>query len=179
MKKIIPYLSLACCLLYSCNSPAPQEYFGKAVLNSNLLYGFAGNGMQRELESPSVKLVNENTGATAPMTRAELINSKLQAVESNYEKVKSLLPTDETKAMLNASIALYEYVIPVYKNEYSQLAKLYDDGAAASMIAAAENNITVKYQSKFAELYETLGMTGKAYAKKNGIKVREVNPSPQ
>ncbi len=179
MKKIIPFLSFVCCLLFSCNNPAPEEYFGKAVLNSNLLYGFAGNGMQRELESPSEKLVNENTGATAPMTRAELINNKLQAVESNFEKVKSLSPTDETKAMLNASIALYEYVIPVYKNEYSQLAKLYDDGAASSMITTAEKNIIEKYQTKFDELYDALGIAGKAYAKKHGIKVREVNPSPQ
>ena len=81
--------------------------------------------------------------------------------------------------MLDAAVALYEFVIPVYKNEYAQLAKLYDDGAPAEQIAALENTIQEKYGARFESLYNAVGTTGKAYAAKHNIPVREVNPAPR
>ena len=113
------------------------------------------------------------------MKRAEVVQTKLEAVESSYEKVKGLSSNDETKEMLNAAVALYEFVIPVYKNEYTQLAKLYDDGAPTEQIAALEKTIREKYAARFEELYKALGTAGKAYAAKHNIPVREVNPAPR
>jgi hypothetical protein len=165
-------------LLFSCGNPAPQEYFGLVVLNGNLLFGFAGAGLHRELASPSVKLTDERTGATAPMTRAELIKTKLETIAANYEKVKALSSNEETKEMLEAARALYEFVLPVYRTEYAQLAALYDEGASAEKIAALEKTIQEKYAARFAELYKALGTAGKAYAAKHKIPVREVNPAP-
>lgn len=178
MNRNMLLLLFICCTLVSCNSNTPEQYFGKAVLNCNFLYGFAGYELQRDLATPSEKLVNEKTLATAPMKRVEIVKNKLETVESNFEKVKSLPVTDDTKEMLNASIALYEYVIPVYKNEYQQLATLYDNGAASEKIAAMEKSMTDTYESKFLQLYNVVLTTGKAYASKHGIEVREVNPSP-
>lgn len=171
-------LLFICCTLVSCTGNTPEQYFGKAVLNCNFLYGFAGYELKRDLATPSEKLVDEKTLATAPMKRAEVVKTKLEIVESNFEKVKSLPVTDDTKEMLSASIALYEYVLPVYKNEYQQLAALYDDGVASDKIAAMEKSITDKYESKFLQLYNTVLTSGNAYASKHGIEVREVNPSP-
>ena len=165
-------------VLSSCESLSPEQYFSRVVLNTNLLYGFAGAGMQRELASTSVKLTDEKTGASAPMKRAEVVNTKLEAVETSFEKVKALGSNEETKEMLNASLAVYEFVIPVYKNEYTQLAKLYDEGAPTEQIAALEKTIREKYGARFEELYKAVGTAGKAYAAKHNIKVREVNPAP-
>ena len=81
--------------------------------------------------------------------------------------------------MLNAALAVYEFVIPVYKNEYTQLAKLYDEGAPTEQIAALEKTIREKYGARFEELYKAVGITGKAYAVKHNIPVREVNPAPR
>ncbi len=181
MKNIIALLlvfSIAFILL-SCGNPPPQQVFGIAVLNSNLLFGFAGSGMQRELASPSEKLTDEKTGASAPMKRAEVVKTKLEAVETNYGKVKALSSNEDAKEMLNASLALYEFAIPVYKNEYTQLARLYDEGASTDQIAALEKTIPEKYGARFEELYKSLGTAGKAYAAKHNIPVREVNPAPQ
>ncbi len=180
MKNIIAlFLILSFTLiLSSCGNPPPDQLFARVVLNCNLLFGFAGSGMQRELASPSVKLTDERTGATAPMTRAEVIKTKLATVEENYGKVKALSSNEETKEMLSAAITLYEFVIPVYKNEYSQLATLYDEGAPPDKIAALEKTIQEKYGAKFQELYSAVGATGKAYAAKHNIPVREVNPAP-
>ncbi len=166
-------------VLFSCGNPPPQQVFGIAVLNSNLLFGFAGSGMQRELASPSAKLTDEKTGTTAPMKRAEVVKTKLEATETNYGKVQALSSNEETKEMLNAALALYEFVIPVYKNEYTQLATLYDEGAPADKIAALEKTIQEKYGAKFKELYEAAGTAGKAYAAKHDIPVRDMNPAPR
>ncbi len=178
MKKelLVPVI---CCLLFSCSSSGPQEYFSQASLNANLLYGFAGRGMQQQLASPSEKLVDEKTLATAPMKRAEVLQAKLDAVESAYKKIKALKTNEEAKEMLNASRALFEFVLPVYRKEYKELADLYDNNAGADKISAMETSISEKYEARFLELYNALGTAGKAYAARHGIKVMEVNPSPR
>jgi hypothetical protein len=178
MRNMITALLLAGLMLSSCNNASPQDYFGQAVLNCNLLSGFAGYELKRDMATPPEKLVNEKTLATEPMKRAELVKDKLKTVEANFEKVKSLSVTDDTKEMLAASTALYQYVLPVYKNEYSQLAALYDSGAEAGKIEAMEKSIIEKYEAKFSELYNAVWATGKAYATRHGIKVIDVNPSP-
>jgi len=178
MKKGLLVL-ITSCLLFSCSNPAPEEYFSQASLNANLLYGFAGSGMQREFASPSEKLVDEKTLATAPMKRAEVLQAKLDAVEAAYKKITALKSNDEAEEMLNASRALFEFVLPVYRKEYKELADLYDNNAGADKISAMETSISEKYGARFLELYNALGTAGKAYAAKHGIKVMEVNPSPR
>lgn len=113
------------------------------------------------------------------MKRAEVVKDKLTRVEENFTQVKGLSSNDDNKEMLAASIALYEFVLPVYKNEYTALAALYDANAPAAQIAAAEKNITDKYEAKFEELYNAVVKTGTAYAQKHGIPVQQVNPSPR
>lgn len=181
MKKIASVtLTLSLTLiLIGCGNPPPRDVFGIAVLNCNLIFGFAGRGMQSELSSPSVKLTDQKTGATAPMKRAEVVKNKLEYIETNYGKVKGLKSDAETKEMVEASLALYEFVIPVYKNEYMQLAALYDEGAPADKIEALEKSIQEKYGARFKELYNAVGTTGKAYAAKHNIPVQEVNTSPR
>lgn len=114
----------------------------------------------------------------APVTRMEVVKEKLARVEENFQKVKDLGSNEEAADMLKAAATLYEFVIPVYKNEYTQLAALYDANAPAEKIAAAEKNITDTYAARFEELYNNVVKTGTAYAEKNGIEVRQVNPSP-
>lgn len=164
-------------LLASCSN-SPREYFDRAALNCNLLYGFAGYEIKRDLASPQEKLVDEKTMKMEPVSRTEVVKDKLARVEENYQKVKSLGNNEAAAEMLKASTALYEFVIPVYKNEYAELAKLYDSNAPADKIAAAEKNITDKYAARFEELYNNVVKTGTAYAEKNGIEVRTSNPSP-
>jgi hypothetical protein len=132
MSKITPRLfSIAFCLsLVSCDTATPENYFDRAVLNCNLMHGFAGSGLRRELEGPSVKLSETGNGETIPMKRKEVIDNAITSLETNFEKVKKLKVTDDTRDILQASIALYEFVLPVYNTEYQQLARLYDEGAA-------------------------------------------------
>ena len=171
--------AVCCCLLTSCEQPTPHDYFARAVLNCNLLHGFGGNGLQSELDSPSVKLTDAKTGASAPMKRKEVIDDKIASIEQSLAKVRKLKVTDDTKDIVQASIALHEFVLPAYKNEYQQLAKLYDDGAPRAQIEALASAMTTKYGPGFAALSERLTAVGNPFAERHDIKVKwDVSTSP-
>ncbi|MGC4100980.1 hypothetical protein [Ferruginibacter sp.] len=153
----------------SCNTATPEKYFDVAVLNSNLFVGFADDGFFRQLQSPSVKMTAN--GGTASMKRAEVVAAMIDNAEEGLKKVKGLSATESTKEMLQASQAMYEYILPILKNEYTQLAGLYDNGAANDKIEAQSKAIYDKYNKGFNDLYNKLIGMGKAYAAKNNIPV--------
>jgi hypothetical protein len=163
-------LSVACFTFKSCNTATPETYFDQAVLNSNMLVGFATNGFSRQLDAPSSKL-EPSTGKTLPVSRKELIEEKVKWVEESFAKINDLAETPDTKEMLQSSKALYEYVLPVYKTEYMQLAGLYDEGAAQDKIDASLKALNDKYSKGFNERYDKLISIGKGYAAKHSIKV--------
>ncbi len=79
------------------------------------MHGFAGNGLRRQLENPSVKLLATGNGEALLMTRKEVIDNDITSLEINLEKVKKLKETDDTRNILQASVVLYEYGLPVSK----------------------------------------------------------------
>ena len=172
MPKItLRFFSIALSLfLASCDPATPENYFDRAVLNCNIMHGFAGSGLRRKLESPSIKLL-EDRKSQAPMTRKEVIDGDIASLEASFAKVKKLRETDDTREMVQASRALYEYVLPVYQNEYRQLAKLYDEGAPREQIDARAQAIETKYRAGFAERFDRLTAAGKPFAERHGIKV--------
>lgn len=168
----MPILAICFCLLVSaCNTTTPENYFDYAVLNTNGLVGFAGQGMQRELDQPSATMVNGDINHPVPMKREEIVDQKIRFLEESLDKLKDLKETADAKEMLQASIALYEYILPVYKNDYRQLAKLYDGIGGTEEIQIATQAIHDKYYDKFDAMYKKLIGIGKSYAAKHNIKV--------
>ncbi len=181
-KNSILFLLISFCslLLSSCNTATPENYFDQAVLNTNMLIGFARNGFERQLEQPSVKLVEGTKDQTAPMKRKEVVDNQIHFVDERFTKIKNLKETDDTRDMLKASIAVYEYVVPVYKNEYAQLAKLYDENAPKEQIASFAKNINDKYAAGFEERLNTLINIAKPYAARHNINVKwDIKTSPE
>lgn len=168
--KIPCMLLFSCLFLFACSSPTPEKYFDVAVLNTNMLVGFAGEVLPRDLESPSVKL-EENNSEPVQMTRSEMMSTKIKFLDENFEKLKDLKETEDTKEMLQASIALYKFVLPVYKTEYTQLAGLFDSNAPKDQIQSLAQSIHDKYYLQYKELEAKLISIGKIYAEKNNIKV--------
>lgn len=165
--------------LVSCNKASPREAFGAAVLNSNLMHGFAGPALQRELEQPSVKMAGDDPARTVPMTRAEVIDAKIQAIEASLAKLRALKVDEDAKAMVAASAALHEFVLSVYRDDYRKLAGLYDRGAGAEEIRAMEQGIGQRHRARFAELSAAVTAAGKPFADKHGIQVQwDVRTSP-
>lgn len=169
MKKTIASLLVLCWsfLLTACNTATPENYFDRAVLNTNLFNDFATEQFTNMLVAYTVK----HEGVQQNVTAAEVIETKVLSIEKALKDVKALQETDETKEMLQTSIALHEYVLPVYKNEYKALAKLCDDGAAKEDIAAKGQEISSKYAQQFDALSEKLTSLGKVYAKAHNINV--------
>ncbi|MEP6676774.1 MAG: hypothetical protein ABJA78_16560 [Ferruginibacter sp.] len=159
-----------CCCFNSCNTATPEEYFDIAVLNSNMLAGFANDGFERQLESPPAMMV---AGQDKPVAekRIDFLQTQLHFIEEDFAKLKDLKTTEDAKIIIEPSIALYEYVLPVYKKEYSELANLYDDNAPKEKIAALKQSIHDKYAAEFETLYNQLISNGKLYAAKHTIKV--------
>jgi hypothetical protein len=182
MNKILTLLLFAACvcLFPSCQKATPQETFDRAVLNTNLLQGFAGSGMKYQLDHPSVKL-DPASGKTAPMMRKEIVEDKIRSIDEASQKVGKLSETEDNRDMVRASIALYEYVLPVYRNEYVQLAGLYDSGAAKADIDAALKSIADKYLKGYQERTDALLTAGRPFAERHGINVKwdvRTSPSP-
>lgn len=172
MKTFFLPLLLGTLFFASCDQTTPQNYFDRAVLSSNQMQGFAGTGgIERELKQPSIKLVNPARDETAQMTRKEVVEQKLAFIERDYERVKALPESEDTREMVYASLALYEYVLPVYKNEYLQLARLYDEKAPQSEIDAFQSRIRDQYRDGFQSRMQTLLDAAKPYADRHGIKV--------
>ena len=159
-------------LFTACNTTTPEKYFDVAVLNMNLVHGFADDKMMRELAEPAVKLKEGTTDQTEPQKRTEVIENKIRSIEENYQKVKSLTPTDETKDIIRASIEIYEYVLPVYKTEYTQLAKSLDNDAPISELHNLAGAVRDKYNSGYTERMNKLVELGKKYASDNSINVK-------
>lgn len=182
MRKFILLSLLASCSwqFIACNSASPGEYFDIAILNCNMMQGFAGTGLQRELESPSVKMIDGNKDQFATMKRKEIINDKIQTLGTNQEKLKTMKETGDTRDILKTSAALYDYVLPVYKNEYSELARLYDENASKESIDQYAQAISDKYYTGYEKRLQKLTEAGKAFAGKNNIKVNwDVRTSPR
>ncbi len=171
-KSLLILLSLPTLILFpGCGDASPERYFDLAVLNSNLIVGFASDGFQRELDQPTVMLVEGTRDSARPMKRTDVVNDKIRFVEENLSKLKKLKQTPDTQDILRASIQLHEFILPVYKNEYQALAHLYDDGANVDIIRNTANAIHDKYSADFEERYNSLISSGKNFATKHKIAV--------
>ena len=93
-------------------------------------------------------------------------------MEKSLNDIKALnASSEDRKAIKEKSIALYEFVIPVYKNEYTNYAKLCDSKADEAQKTAMAQSIEQKYGAKFEQMYTDLMETGKVFANENKLNV--------
>lgn len=171
MHKYCLPLAVLVCSVSSCESPTPNDYFGRTVLNLNFFRGFADGMMEGQLKQPSMKLSDGAGSEVVPMTRKEVVDDKIQFAEDSFGKVKRLKETDETRALIRASKAVYEYIIPVYRGEYQELARLYDTEAPQAEIDALSQSIREKYGAGYQQRMDAVLAAAKPYAEKNGLRV--------
>jgi hypothetical protein len=122
--------------MFSCK-PSADRYFGTAALNCNTFSRFGSYEIKEFLAGPP-QTYNIDKKVMEPSSFQEYFRSRCvdNAIEK-YEKVKSLPVTDETRSMIKASLALYEFCVSKYQNEYIQIAKMKDDHRTQPEIDAA------------------------------------------
>jgi TRAP-type mannitol/chloroaromatic compound transport system substrate-binding protein len=130
-----------------------KHCFAAAVLNVNLITPFGGQAALYSLAHPSVKLVLGTKDQTKPMTRKEIVENQIQRAEGNLSKIKALPDSEETRDMVQASIKLHEFVLPVYKTEYRELARLYDENGSQQERVSKAQEIDTKYLAGYQALF--------------------------
>ena len=171
MKKlfILPLMLGIAMLLGACSNPTPENYFDTAVLNTNIINDFGSETLTGQIVAMNVKY--NGTTPNGPNAASKMIDSKVQYIEKVLKDVKGLKETDDTREMVQTSITLFEYVLPVYKNDYSALAKLSDQGGSKEDIESLGKEIANKYGPRFDSLFSALTAEGKKYAADHKIQV--------
>ena len=60
-------------LFTACTSSSPQDTFNTAVLSCNMIHDFATNGLLRQLDGPSVRMVDGNPNNVVQLKIKEVI----------------------------------------------------------------------------------------------------------
>ncbi|AJW65132.1 hypothetical protein VO54_03706 [Elizabethkingia miricola] len=160
MKKLKLFFIVLGLFLVSCQANTPDQIFQKAVLNTNQITEFGTEIYRERLEK------GDETQKS--------VDIKIQVIEKVIRDIKDLNTSDEdSKALKEQSIKLFETVLPVYKNEYSAYAKLCATKHSSpeekqALLKKIEQNYLPKTNVLFDELYNM----GHQYAEKHQINVK-------
>jgi hypothetical protein len=147
----------------------PEEYFDQAALNSNDISRFGTYYFE------GYQIYTKSTSGPGKVTSCEeYLKNSIASAEKNLEKVKKLHPTTATKPMLEASIALHEYVLKHYKSEHLKVAQMIDQHQPEENINEILTKLDTKPYDTFIELYNKLWQLADVYAKDNKIEVEKM-----
>ena len=163
-------LLLFACMLLSCSKPSPENYFDRAVLNSNLIARFGEEELSEFVKRPA-QAYNPGTKQMEKSTYVEAFQGNIDRVKDFQKKMLKLPVTDETSNMITASKKFYEFVLDKYENDYVRILKMKDDGRNMAAVQKAIREFDQKYKAEFIQLQGTLIQHGLEYATKHGIKV--------
>ncbi|ATL49162.1 hypothetical protein COR50_19380 [Chitinophaga caeni] len=160
-------------LLAACNlRPSADVYFGKTVLNSNLVADFGSEQYANTLYSYTVSYPGVDSKPKTGEEATDMVKTKIASLEKALNDIKKLPKDTETTALIETAQQLFEFVLPVYKNEYTNFAKQCDEKYPADERAAYAQQIANQYNKKFEKLYAQLISEGKKYAQAHDLKVK-------
>lgn len=155
----------------SCVEPA-DKFFATAILNTNTINDFATPTLAKHINDETTEFPDIPSSKKNGDEATKLISNNILYMEKSLNDIKALnANSDDRKAIKEKSIALYEFVIPVYKNEYTNYAKLCDSKADQKQKDALANSIEQKYAAAFEKMHTDLMETGKAFAVENNLNV--------
>lgn len=175
-KMITPYCAFALFVVFalsiqSCSEPA-DKFFDTAVLNTNTINDFATPILAKHINDETVEYPDIPSSKKQGDEATKMVQNNILYMEKSLKDIKALSAgSDDRKTIKEQSVALYEFVIPVYKNEYTNYAKLCDNKASQAEKDALIQSIDQKYRLKFETLYSALLNTGKDFAKANKLNV--------
>jgi hypothetical protein len=157
--------------LQSC-SETPDKFFSTAVLNTNALNDFGTPTLAKRINDETLEFPDIPSSKKKGDEALKSIENQILYLEKSLKDIQGLTANDQLKKDIKAqSIALYELVLPVYKNEYSAYAKLCDAKAPQAEREQIVKTIEEKYNARFEQQYAALLSNGKAFAKENNLNV--------
>lgn len=156
----------------ACQAPSPENFFGKVVLNTNLIADFAPDRFGKRLEQETVEFADIPSSKNAGDEAQKTVDIKIQTVEKALKDINALhVSDDDAKALKEKSIALFEKVLPVYKNEYTAYAKLCDKKGSTEEKQVLLQKIQQDYMPGIDKTFDEVYVLGKAYAEKHNLNV--------
>jgi len=173
MKHLLFIIFMSASLFFTaCQAPSPETFFGKVVLNTNLIADFAPERYGKQLEQETVEFADMPSSKKAGDEAQKSVEIKIQVVEKALKDIKDLNVSDaDAKALKEQSIALFEKVLPVYKNEYTAYAKLCDSKGSAEEKQALLQKIEKNDMPSINSVFDNVYTLGKAYAEKHSLNV--------
>ncbi|AMR31658.1 hypothetical protein A0256_09595 [Mucilaginibacter sp. PAMC 26640] len=165
-------LLLTCSLLMqSCSEPA-DKFFDVAVLNTNTIVDFGTPKLAKHINDETTEFPDIPSSKKKGDEASIYVKNNILFMEKALKDIKALTANDDhRKAIKEQSVALYEFVIPVYQNEYTAYAKLCDAKASQAQKDEIIRSIEEKYSAQFEKHYAALLSKGKAFAKDNNLNV--------
>jgi hypothetical protein len=158
--------------LASCTMPiSADKFFGIAVLNTNLINTFATPQAAKRIQDQTIEFEDMPSSKKKGDEARKNVETTVLTLEQALEKVKELPDSESTQEIKNEAVALYEYVLPVYKNEYMAYAKLCDAKGPQDQKDAIIQTINDKYAASFERMYSSFLVKGKAFADANNLNV--------
>ncbi|MCD9855984.1 hypothetical protein LUD75_14755 [Epilithonimonas sp. JDS] len=155
----------------SCAEPA-ERFFGTAILNTNAIGDFATPTLAKHINDETTEFPDIPSSKKKGDEAGKLVQNNILYMEKSLSDIKALnANSEDRKAIKEKSIALYEFVIPVYKNEYTNYAKLCDTKADQARKDELAYSIEQKYGAKFEKMYTELMEIGKVFAAENKLDV--------
>lgn len=155
----------------SCSEPA-DKFFATAILNTNTITDFATPTLARHIDEETAEFPGTPSDNKNGNEAQKLLQNNILYMEKSLNDIKALnANSEDRKAIKEKSIALYEFVIPVYKDEYTEYAKLCDSKANPADKEALATLIEHKYSARFETMYTDLISSGKAFAEENKLNV--------
>jgi hypothetical protein len=155
----------------ACQMPAsPEKYFDAAALNAGAVSHFGSDYFITALEY-SKKTVVTSAGK---YNYEQQVGFAIQRVERYLKNVNDLMPTKDTKALLDASKDLFRFTLESYRTDHLQIAKMIDSQAPPEDIAQAMEALDRKSYETFLAKYDKLRNIGIQYAKDHHIQLAEI-----
>jgi len=155
----------------SCSEPA-DKFFGVTVLNTNTISDFGTPILAKHISDETLEFPDIPSSKKNGDEAVKHVQNNILYMEKSLKDIKALSAGDDSrKSIKEKSLALYEFVIPVYKNEYTAYAKLCDGKAPQAQKDAIIKSIEQKYNAGFEAKYGALLADGKAFAAENNIDV--------
>lgn len=157
--------------IQSCAEPA-DKFFATAILNTNTITDFATPTLAKHINDETTEFPDIPSSKKNGDEAVKMVQNNILYMEKSLNDIKALnANSDDRKAIKEKSLALYEFVIPIYKKEYINYAKLCDGKADQAKKDDLELLIEQKYGAKFEMMYTDLVNIGKAFAEKNNLNV--------
>lgn len=159
-------------ILQSC-SETPDKFFGVAILNTNTISDFGTPRLAKQLNDNTIEYPDIPSSKKNGDEASIVVKNKILYLEKVLKDLNALSANgDQREEIKKQAITLYEFVLPVYKNEYTAYAKLCDTKAPQEQKDQILTSIEQKYSAEFEKRLMSLVTLGKEFATENNLNVK-------